>query len=46
VAGTLWSRVAIEVMAATCYFDSSKQDDQPNHVNEFRVGVGLRFGLW
>ena len=44
--GTIWSGVGLEVVAAACYFDSSKQDDQPGHVYEFRLSIGLRFGLW
>lgn len=46
VRGRLWSAVELEVLAATCYFDSSKQEDGPRHETEFRVGIGLRFGLW
>jgi len=45
MAFVLSKRVILDVMGQMSYFDSSDQEDQPGHVTEGGLGVGLRFGL-
>jgi hypothetical protein len=45
VAAVLSKRLILDLVARMSYFDSSDQIDEPRHVTEGGLAVGLRFGL-